>query len=161
MVVGVGCAADVDCFDGFTSHASSSNPLCTFSRAGAEVNGVALESGGGDLSLSPGCSKAFLSTTSPTTRFDSGLPFRVLLRRVPPAPENRPPAEPFAPVVSPSPLSPELVFLRLEFLPVRPYRLSRYFITRKMSPSFSPNVRKTSGVMSGRFVSSIESLFMF
>lgn len=155
------CAADVGCFDGFTSHASSSNPLCTFSLGGAEAKGVALDSGGGDLVLSLGCSKAFASTTSLTTRFDSGLPFRVLFRSVPSAPENKLLAEPFAPTVSPSPFSVALAFLRLEFFASRPYRLSKYFITRKISPSFTPRVRRTSGVISGRLPSSIESLFMF
>lgn len=40
----------------------------------------------------------------------------------------------------------------------RPNFFSRNFMTRKLSPSFNPNVRRSSGVISGIFSSPISSL---
>ena len=95
----------------------------------------------------------------------AGRPLRVLFLSVPPGPENRPPpvllgeATPLSPssslpIVS---LSLKLTLRNLDFAPVRPYLLSRNFITRIMSPSFKPRVRSTAGVMSDNTPSSIES----
>ena len=143
-----------------TPQASSSNPLWTFSLGGADVSGVARASGGG-LLVSLFSSNAFASTTSFVWTVGAGRPLRVLFFNVPPGPENKPPAEP---LVSSSPLvsSPaKLTFLNLDFEPVRLYLMSRYFMTRRMSPSFRPKVRRTSGVISGNTLSSIESRLKF
>jgi hypothetical protein len=78
----------------------------------------------------------------------------VLLRRTPPGPEKRPP--PFSSPSSMTVLFPKLTD-RLSPAPVRPYLLSRNFVTRKMSPSLRPSVRKSLSVISGRFSSPIWS----
>lgn len=79
---------------------------------------------------------ASMSTTSFVWTVGAGLPLRVLFRSAPPGPENKPPS---APLALPSPPSPFL-----------PYLLSRNFITRRLSPSFRPNVRSNGGWTSGK-----------
>ena len=123
---GAGAGADagavgVCVLAGLTSHASSSKPPLA-SLAGAEVRGVALASAGAslDAGLSILCLKAFSSTTSFVCTAGAGLPLRVLFLSAPPGPENSPP----------SPAAP------FSEGPLRSYLLSRYFMTRNMSPSF-------------------------
>lgn len=159
------CTALEASFDGFTSQmASSSNPrLSLFGGAGAEAKGVETDFNLAFVSSSCDfpCFRASASTTSLLWIAGAGRPFRVLFRRAPPGPENKPPVV-FGDVATswspstPSP-SPKLTFRSLDDAPVRENLLSRYFITRRISPSFKPKVLKTAGVMSGRTVSSIES----
>lgn len=140
--------------DGLTSQASSSKPLLTTSfcaGVGTEANGVATPSWVG-LSFGS-CEKAFGSTTSLVWTAGAGRPFRVLFFKVPPGPEKRPvPDSPSGLIIS-SP--PKLTPL---FAPARPYFLSKNLITLMISPSRKPNVRRFVASMSGKTLSSIESL---
>ena len=145
-VAGLGVA---DCFAGLTVQASFSNPGRSFCGGG----GPASSSSPFSLLL-----KALSSTTSLLSRAGAGRPFRVLFRKAPPGPENRPP-----PISGDPPLSAaEDVSMRfllriMACLLLRLYFVSRYFVIRRMSPSLRPRVRKTEGVISGRIDSSIES----
>jgi hypothetical protein len=135
---------DAGCLGGLTSHALSSNPAIFFSGGGADARGVGVASTGLLTASSVFCSKAFGSTTSLVCTGGAGRPLRVLFLRAPPGPEKRPPSSPF------SKLTPFL-----EDSPVRPYLLSRCFVTRRMSPSFTPSVRNNFSVISGIFSSPI------
>ena len=140
------------CLDGFTSQASSSKPplVLLSGSGGAEAIGVDTDSAWSSIFFSvPFCLKLSASTTSLLWTAGAGRPLRVLFLKVPPGPENSPP--PLLLGESGLSLSPDSPFLRLNLL-------SRYFITLRISPSLRPNVRRTSGVISGRLVSSIESL---
>ena len=136
-------AAGVD-LAGLTSHALSSNPPTSsdfFSGIGADANGVFVASAGFLTASSDFCSNAFGSISLFVSTGGAGRPFRVLFRNVPPGPENKPPAPPSA-LASPA--------LRLNWL-------SKCFVTRRISPSFSPSVRRRAGVISGKFSSPIWS----
>ena len=134
---------------GFTSQALSSKPSALFPGTEADARGVATASAtAGFLTVSSVfCSKAFGSTTSLVCTGGAGRPLRVLFLRVPPGPEKRPPDS--------SPFSAKLT-LRLS-PPVRLYLASRNFITRRISPSLTPKVRRSFSVMSGMFSSPIWS----
>lgn len=91
----------------------------------------------------PSCSNALGSTVSVFCTVGAGLPFLVLLRSAPPGPENRPPSSVSAvPFVAGR--------LRSNFS-------SRFFMTRRISPSLSPSVRNSVGLTSRRFSSPIWS----
>lgn len=156
------------CFDGFTSHASSSKPSSSF-FSGADTEPVGI---GADSEWSVRVSSsAFLdlntlgSTTSWVCTAGAGRPLRVLFRSVPPGPEKSPPTVPLGEVVplsasfavSIESSSPKLTFLSFVLALIRLYLLSRYFMTRRMSPSLRPKVLNTVGVISGNTLSSMES----
>ena len=144
---------------GFTSHASSSKPDVGC-RAGADVSAVSRAFAGGSLGAGDAVfsRKASGSTVSLVCTAGAGLPFLVLFLSAPPGPLNKPPplagsmasGSCTAPVgcaaIGGSPPAPPLCL---------PNRLSRLFITRKMSPSFSPRVRKSCSFTSCRFSSLI------
>ena len=153
-----GCCSG--CFEGLISHALSSKPLASFfGGAGAWAKGVSVRS----LALSLLASFSFnilASTTSSLCTAGAGRPLRVLFLRAPPSPENRLPptlSRDVAPSLI-SALAPSTIWRRVFFnLPVRPNLVSRYFITRSISPSLRPKVRNTGAVISASTFSSIES----
>lgn len=152
------------CFKGFTSQAASSKPPGDFLSG---MRSVAVGAGSERSSTrSPAtlCLKVWASTTSSFCTAGAGRPFRVLFLSAPPGPENNPPPLPVGEIETPPSSSllitsspPKLTFLGFDFSPVRPYLVSRYFITLRISPSFRPSVRSTGGVISGSTDSSIES----
>ena len=137
----IDCAAGL-C--GFISHALSSKPALSSLAGEAGVIGKSFSGTGGRFGSL--CWNTLGSTTSLVCRGGAGRPFRVLFKRVPPGPENKP----LSPLVSSA--------LPLRFLFDREYLVLRYFITRMMSPSLSPRLRRISGVKSSKIDSSIESL---
>lgn len=152
-----GGAEVAGCLGCLTSQASSSNPRSTGFSGAAGVEGVSGCSCGLDASF---CSNTLGSTTSPVWTAGAGLLFRVLLCRTPPGPEKRPLGPPSSPLpIISSP--PKLTFRALDLEPVRPRVVSKYRITRRISPSLRPRVRRFSGVISGRTLSSMESRTKF
>ena len=159
-VSGGAAAGDCGFLDGFTSQASSSNPR------------LSLAGGGGAGAESESCLplltspfsfglKAFSSITSLLSTAGAGRPFLVLFLRAPPGPEKRPPLGPSAVARSDAMNFGQIVDLKLagkDSLPDRPYLVSKYFMTRSLSPSLKPSVPRTEGVISGNMFSSIESL---
>lgn len=148
------------CFEGLISQALSSKPLTSFfGGAGAWARGVSVRS----LVFSLRASFDFnilASTTSLLCTGAAGWLLRVLFLRAPPGPEKRPPPALSGDVAPPviSALAPSTRLSRVNFnLPVRPNLVSKYFITRNISPSLRPNVRNTGAVISGSTFSSIES----
>src|SRR5690242_19482655 len=137
-----GAGADEVDLAGLTSHALSSNPSAPsdfLSGTDADANGVLVPSAGFLTASSDFCSYALGSISLFVSTGGAGRPFLVLLRNVSPGPENKSPAPPSAPA------SPELRF----------YVASICYVTRRISPSLSPSVRSSAGVISGRFSSSI------
>ena len=156
------CPVLTGCFEGLTSQASSSKlavVLFFLGGGGAAAKGVNAESDGDAIffSLLFGF-KLSASTTSLLWIGGAGRPFRVLLRRAPPGPEKRPPPSLGDRGASPSSVSPLLLTFR-SFDLLRLNFVSRYFMTRKISPSLRPNVRNTEAFISGNIVSSIKSLW--
>ena len=79
------------CFEGLTSHASSSKPCVSFlGGAGARASGVSVRSSALS-SLDSFWLNLLALTTSSLWTAGAGRPLRVLFLSVPPGPEKRPP----------------------------------------------------------------------
>lgn len=143
-----------------TSHASSSNLTLSFlGGGGADANDVVTDSVGVAFLSLPLCFKLSASTTSLLWTGGAGRPLRVLFLKVPPGPEKRPPPVSLGDSGA-SPSSSSTLLLTFRSLDL--FRLnfvSKYFMTRRTSPSLRPSVRRTDAVISGSIVSSIESLW--